>query len=66
MASGTQQVSHSTKEVETINNQRTEGIQVLAASSQQLSATIQEIAANSQSLAQQAEGLRIAVQKFKL
>lgn len=65
MASGSQQIVLSVKDIDSISRSAVDQTQTVSAATEEQSASMQEIAASSQSLARMAEELQKAVRRFK-
>ena len=66
MASGSEQMVGSMKEIERVSKTTAGETQTVSAATQEQSASMHEIASASQNLAKMAEGLQVAIAKFRL
>ncbi|BBB92567.1 MAG TPA: methyl-accepting chemotaxis protein [Methylomusa anaerophila] len=66
MASGSQQIVNSVRDIDAISKETTSEAQTVSAATEEQSAAMEEIAASSQALAKMTEDLMQAVRKFKI
>jgi methyl-accepting chemotaxis protein len=66
MASGTQQIVNSVKEIDSLTKTGGGEMQTVSAATEEQSASIEEIASSSQALAKLAQDLQAAVNKFRI